>query len=258
MLSYQHAYHAGNPADVHKHSVFATLLHRLVQKRRPISVVETHAGRGLYDLSSPEAVKTGESEEGILRIENLSGFGVFDEIVREVREVHDKVIYPGSPLVAQMLLRERDKHVLMEKHPQEVAALKRNFHPYSAHIHHRDGYEGVLGLSPFTPRKGLVLIDPSYEVKDEYERVATFIPALMKKWPEATVALWYPKLAAGYHSPMLASLGKLDPIISEVSFTLKSGRGMQASGMTIFAAPYGSDADIAALEAAFTAQFTAR
>lgn len=114
--------------------------------------------------------------------------------------------YPGSPLIAAQLLRSTDVIHLMEMHPAEHKALKRAMRGHNVHIHQRDGYEGVLAISPPTPRRGLVLIDPSYEIKTEYLRVADFVIGLHEKWPQATVMVWYPILKAGLHEAMAARL----------------------------------------------------
>ncbi len=123
MLSYQHGYHAGNPADLHKHIVLAELLARLTAKPRGISYVETHAGRGLYDLGAPEALKTGEAARGIGRIEPdpATAFGA---VLAAVRTRHGAAAYPGSPLIAKEILRPQDRLVLMELHPAEHAGLR--------------------------------------------------------------------------------------------------------------------------------------
>ena len=238
MLSYQHAYHAGGPADLHKHIALAELLTLLTRKPRGITYMETHAGRGLYDLASDETAKTGEAAEGIAKIDLPDG--PFTDAVRSVRQMHGDTAYPGSPSIAAALLRDVDRMSLMELHPAEFKALKINLEGEAA-IHHRDGYEGIMAISPPKPRKGLVLIDPSYEMKDEYLQVADFTHKLMAKWPEATVMIWYPILEAARHKEMLANLDT-PHLVDEVSFDLKDNKGMTGSGLALVNAPYGSDA----------------
>ncbi|MHA1128680.1 MAG: 23S rRNA (adenine(2030)-N(6))-methyltransferase RlmJ, partial [Alphaproteobacteria bacterium] len=169
MLSYQHAYHAGGPADLHKHIALAELLALLTRKPRGITYMETHAGRGLYDLSSVEAMKTGEAKDGIAKIDLPDC--PFAVAVKTVRQMHGETIYHGSPAIAAAMARANDKMYLMELHPAEFKALSVNLEG-EASVHRRDGFEGVLAISPPKPRKGLVLIDPSYEVKSEYLQVA--------------------------------------------------------------------------------------
>jgi 23S rRNA (adenine2030-N6)-methyltransferase len=243
LLSYQHAYHAGGPADVHKHLILAELLSLLTKKARGISYLETHAGRGLYDLSSEEAAKTEEAAEGIslLTVPEDTPYG---QALAAAKAKGGPSAYPGSPLVADALLRPQDRLVLMEAHPQEHAALKTHMRGTIAEVHRRDGYEGSLALAPLEPRRGLVLIDPSYEDKPEYGRAARHALALQNKWPEAAVLIWYPLLAANRHKELLDVLGQDALLVSEVTFDLKGGRGMKGSGLALLGAPYGAEASI--------------
>lgn len=231
MLSYQHAYHAGNPADLHKHMVLAGLLSLLTQKPRPITYMETHAGRGLYDLASPEALKTGEAEFGIGSAKG--GDHPYFEIIDQIHEKHGPSAYPGSPLIAQTLLRPNDQLHLFELHPQEHAALKSNLGAPNTSIHFKDGFVGVLALCPPKPRDGLVLIDPSYEVKTEYAQTGLFALELTKLWPKATIMIWYPILPAARHDDLLSIVSPLNPLVDEYHFGDKSQRGMSGSGLIL-------------------------
>ena len=249
MLSYQHGYHAGCLADVHKHAALAALCARLREKPKPLSYLETHAGRGLYNLFSPEAEKTGEARAGILRLMEEGTVPQDHPLataIRATQETFGKGFYPGSPLIAAQLLGPGDVLHLMEMHPQEHAALRRAMRGRDAHVHRRDGYEGVLAVSPPTPRRGLVLVDPSYEVKSEYLQVAAFALDLHAKWPQATVMIWYPILAAGLHEPMVARIldaGLPEVTRREVRFRLPPGApGMGGSGLLIVNTPWGVDA----------------
>lgn len=237
MLSYQHAYHAGNRADLHKHDALARLIAALTAKPRPITYMETHAGRGLYDLAAPEAQKTGEAAEGILKAQLRPG--PYAEALARIRAKHGAMAYPGSPLIARELLRAGDRMVLMELHPAEHAALKRAMKGSGAEIHRRDGYEGVLALAPPQPRKGLVLVDPSYEVKTEYREVAGSARRLVAKWPEATLLIWYPILAEARHQPLIVGLRDLPVTRHEVDFG--ATKGMAGSGLIGLNLPWGFD-----------------
>ncbi len=245
MLSYQHAYHAGGPADVHKHVVLAELLARLTTKPRGLSYVETHAGRGLYDLAAPEAAKTGEAAAGIARLTPDPGTP-FGRALAAARVAGGATAYPGSPLVAKALLRPQDRLTLMELHPAEHAALKTNLAADGTAIHRRDGFEGALALAPFTPRRGLVLVDPAYEVKDDYAAAAAFVRRLVARWPEATVLVWYPLLPAGRHAALRAGLAPLPVAFDEAAFATPPARGMAGSGLVLVNAPYGSEAAFSA------------
>jgi 23S rRNA (adenine2030-N6)-methyltransferase len=241
MLSYQHAYHAGGPADVHKHMVLAELLTRLTAKQRGISYAETHAGRGLYDLAGAESAKTREAAAGISRLD-LDADLPYGSALVAIRSRHGRRAYPGSPRLAAELLRPVDSLTLMELHPTEHAALRETMEGFPVSIHHRDGFEALLALAPLRPRRGLVLVDPSYEVKAEYEQAADFVRRLIAKWPEATIMIWYPILAAGRHRDLLDRLAPLAALRDEVRFTPAPPRGMTGSGIALVNAPYGSDA----------------
>lgn len=248
MLSYQHGYHAGGPADLHKHIVLAELLARLTAKPRAISYVETHAGRGLYDLGGPEAAKTGEWAQGIGRLDPDPATP-FGRALAAVRAAGGPAAYPGSPLVARALLRPQDRLALMELHPAEHAALRAALRGPEVAIHRREGFKGALALAPMKPRRGLVLIDPSFEVKTEYAAAAAFVRRLLGKWPEVTVLLWYPLLPAGRHREMLADLAPLPHRVDEVAFDPAPERGMTGSGLALVNAPHGAEAAFRAAHA---------
>jgi 23S rRNA (adenine2030-N6)-methyltransferase len=245
VLSYQHAYHAGGPADVHKHIVLAELLARLTAKPRGLSYVETHAGRGRYDLAAPETAKTGEAAAGVARLTPAPGTP-YGRALAAARTTHGPSAYPGSPAVARALLRPQDRLTLMELHPAEHAALAANLRGPGTAIHRRDGFEGVLALAPFSPRRGLVLVDPSYEVKSDYDATAAFVRRLVARWPEAAVLVWYPLLPAARHAALRAGLAPLPVAFDEATFATPPPRGMTGSGLALVNAPHGSAAAFAA------------
>jgi 23S rRNA (adenine2030-N6)-methyltransferase len=246
MLSYQHGYHAGNAADVHKHALLAWVLDYLVQKDKPLSYIETHAGRGLYDLASPEALKTGEAAGGILRAEAEGWFPAahpYPSALARVRADHGPSAYPGSPLIAAGILRPGDRIVLAELHPQEHAALTDAMRERFSVIHRTDGLQLALAVTPPEPRRGLMLIDPPYEVKSDYDAIARIIPQVHAKWNVGVIVLWYPILASGAHAEMLAALegaGMTKSLRHEVRFPpAKEGHGMVGSGLFVVNAPFG-------------------
>ncbi len=255
MLSYQHAYHAGNLADVHKHALLAWALDYLTAKDKPLSYIETHAGRGLYDLSGLEADKTGEAAAGIIRAASwLPADHPYLRRLSEVRAVHGDNAYPGSPLIAASSLRQGDVLHLCELHPQEFRALEANLAPWDAHVRQVDGLEAALTLTPPTPRRGMMLIDPSYEVKADYDTIPTLIGKVVKRWNVGIVALWYPILLDVPHVAMLAKLTRdfPDGLCSEVRFApMREGHRMAGSGMFIVNPPYGMADEAARLHAIF-------
>lgn len=260
MLSYQHAYHAGNPADVHKHALLAWMLAYMTAKDKPITYVETHAGRALYDLSSAEALKTGEAAAGIGRAMAGGWFAPdhpYRRALEALRAAKGEAAYPGSPLVASTLLRPGDAMHLFELHPQEHAALKRAMAGSGALIAQADGLEGVLSMAPPTPRRGLVLIDPSWEVKADYADVPARMAALHRKWNVGVIALWYPILTDRRHVPMLKGLERAFPeaLRAEVAFPpVRPGHGMVGSGLFVVNPPYGIEAEAARLKDLFAGQ----
>ncbi len=199
MLSYLHGFHAGNHADVFKHAVLTLLLEALLAKPKPLVYLDTHAGAGVYDLESGQAGKTGESAGGIGRF--WAQRAAFPELASYVAAIaaHNPDggcrRYPGSPLLAGHLLRTHDRLILMELHPNEIATLRQTaLGDPRIHLHHRDGFEGLPALLPPKPARGLVLIDPPYEVKSDYKRVADGLAAAYARWPTGVYAVWHPRL----------------------------------------------------------------
>lgn len=244
MLSYQHAYHAGNAADVHKHVILAAALSYMTNKDKGLSYIETHAGRGLYDLSDAAASRTGEAVAGVGRLlGRLPADHPYVAVVTRIREAHGPTAYPGSPLVAATLLRRFDRIDLAELHPAEFDALRAAM-PESPNtrIHRRDGVEMALALTPPDPRRGLLLIDPSWELRDDYARMAALLPRLHRKWGVGVLMLWYPILADRRHAPMVRALAEALPeaLIHEVRFPpARSGHGMIGSGLMVVNPPWG-------------------
>ncbi len=256
MLSYQHGYHAGNLADVQKHALLAVMLDYLTQKPKPLSYLETHSGRGLYALDAPEAQKTGEAAEGILRVGGwFAPDHPYARVLADTRARFGANTYPGSPLIAAQMLRREDRLTLAELHPQEHAALQAIAGPFGATVLREDGLKMALARTPPTPRRGLMLIDPSYEVKEDYAALPRLIATIHAKWNVGTIALWYPILTSGAHRPMLVTLESASyPKIlrHEVSFPpAREGHGMVGSGMFILNTPYGTEDEAARLTGLF-------
>ena len=255
MLSYQHAYHAGNLADVHKHALLAWMLNYLIQKDKPLSYLETHAGRGLYRLGGAEAEKTGEAAQGILaHADWFADDHPYARALYDCRALNGADSYPGSPMIAALTLRETDTIHLGELHPQEHAALAAALTPWGANVYKRDGFDLALALTPPTPRRGLLLCDPSYEVKEDYDRIPKFFSQLARKWNVGILALWYPILAGHPHRLMVNTLRAQHPdaLHHEVTFPpARPGHRMEGSGMFVVNPPYGLDTEAKSLTALF-------
>jgi 23S rRNA (adenine2030-N6)-methyltransferase len=202
-MNYRHIYHAGNFADVLKHAVLALIIEYLKLKPAPLRVIDTHAGVGLYDLSCEAAGKTGEWRDGIGRLMGPDAEPVPDPITELLKPYLDVVwalngspgaiAYPGSPEIARRLLRPDDKLLLNELHATDHAALARRYGIYTqVRVLNLDAWIAVKSLLPPPERRGLILIDPPYEEKDELERLARALGQALKRFANGTFLLWYP------------------------------------------------------------------
>jgi len=246
MLSYQHIYHAGSFADVQKHAILVKLLQALALKPQKFSVMDTHAGRGLYDLSSEEAQKIGEFKSGVLpfwraRAEK-SPLSDYLKIIADVNEGDALKFYPGSAKIVHTLMRASDSLVLIEKHPGEFAELQKSFEgARNVKIEKKDGFDCLTTRVPFAERRGLVLIDPSYEIKSEYTDLPKQLRQAYRKWPQGQFMIWYPMLAAALHKKMLTDLRNTDikdMLTSEIAFD-ENTPGMYGTGIVIINPPFG-------------------
>lgn len=196
MLSYQHAYHAGNPADIIKHVLWAEVLAALVKKPKPLYIYETHAGRGVYPLVEAEMQKGQEWQQGLGALSLATLGGAYGQAVRALNPDGLKTI-PGSPALAAQALRAEDKLHLCELHPTERAKL----HSWArdkanVHCHDVDGWVQVPALVKAGQRE-VVLLDPSFERLEEYAQVLTTTQKILAKNPAASVVVWVPILGAG-------------------------------------------------------------
>ncbi|MBF0153362.1 MAG: 23S rRNA (adenine(2030)-N(6))-methyltransferase RlmJ [Magnetococcales bacterium] len=245
MLSYQHIYHAGGPADLHKHGTLALILAKMVAKDKPLSYMETHAGQGYYDLESAEAKKTGEAQQGIVRLlaANLPPPDhPYRIVIEATRAQFGPSCYPGSPRIAQLLLRPTDHLHLMELHPGTYSQLKRQMRGKNVSLHHRDGHEGVPAILPPVPRRCLILVDPSYEIKTEFAQVGKSVLRMVRQCPEAVIMLWYPLLKGNPHLPLChtletANLPKLVRRELQLHDPTRTER-MYGSGLLVINLPY--------------------
>jgi 23S rRNA (adenine2030-N6)-methyltransferase len=195
-VNYRHAYHAGNFADVVKHLALVALLAHLKKKDKGFRVIDTHAGRGLYDLAGDEATRTGEAAQGIARLRALIPHDGFPESLKTYLDVvqnSGEGRYPGSPLIAARLLRPQDRLIAVEKHAEEFAVLSSVLSPYrAAKVEQADGYARLAALLPPPERRGLVLIDPPYEAPDEFARVGAAMAAALRRFATGVYLIWFP------------------------------------------------------------------
>jgi 23S rRNA (adenine2030-N6)-methyltransferase len=199
-MNYRHAFHAGNFADVIKHIVLARILTYLHEKPAAFRVIDTHAGAGLYDLTGDEAMRSGEWRTGIARLmqARLSDsvaalIAPYLDIVRAFNPQRDLAAYPGSPLIARALLRPQDRLVACELEPQARKQLIRALHrDTQARVVDLDGWTALPAFVPPQERRGLLLIDPPYEDRGEFKRLADGFSAAYAKWPTGIYLLWYP------------------------------------------------------------------
>lgn len=201
-MNYRHHFHAGNFADVMKHVLLLQILTRLNQKDKPYRYIDTHGGAGKYDLSTSEAQKSGEFLNGILRLVKLDdsikrnapeGVQQYLKIVEKMREGSGKGAYPGSPWFALEGMREIDKATIFEMQRDVFQQLYYNVRDKRAGLHERDAYEGLFGVIPPKEKRGLVMIDPPYEVeRKDFPQLVDLIATAYKKWPTGVFAIWYP------------------------------------------------------------------
>ena len=249
MLSYRHAFHAGNHADVLKHFIEMQLLRYLAQKDKPFWYIDTHAGAGCYALDSGYATQNAEYESGIARLwqrEDLPApLAEYVELVKRLNPDGQLRLYPGSPLVALQLLREQDRLRLFELHPSDSDILRENFagHEAQALIQAADGFGALKALLPPPPRRALVLIDPPYEDKQDYRRVVAALREGLQRFAGGVYAVWYPQLQRAEARQLPEQLKQLPVkrwlhVALSVQTPGEDGFGMHGSGMFIVNPPW--------------------
>ena len=248
MLSYRHAFHAGNHADVLKHLVLIELTRYLGQKDKPSWVVDTHAGAGAYALDSAHASKLAEYREGVGRLwerkDHPPAVADYMALVRRLNPSGGLKVYPGSPFFALWTLREQDRLRLFELHSKDARLLAENFANAGKQVvvSPTDGFAGLKALLPPPPRRGLVLIDPSYEEKQDYERVMKALKEGLSRFSGGTYALWYPQLTRLEAHELPQRLKRLPAkwlhVALRVREPAKDGFGMHGSGMFVINPPW--------------------
>lgn len=249
MLSYRHAFHAGNHADVLKHFVLVEVLRYYSRKDKPWWYIDTHAGAGCYALDSDQASKTAEFAEGIGRLWRREGvpdvLHAYLDAVSQFNPHGNLTFYPGSPALAMTQLRPQDRMRLFELHPADFTALSQTFARDGDRvtIQKADGFTGLRALLPPPTRRAVVLIDPPYEVKDDYKRVVETVADAMRRFPGGTYMVWYPLLARAEARRLPERLAELEPgswldVRLAVNSPSADGFGMFGSGMYIINPPW--------------------
>lgn len=249
-MNYRHIYHAGNFADVLKHVVLTRIIDYLRRKEKAFRVIDTHAGTGLYDLSSDEAQRTGEWRSGIglLQQAGLSPeeARLFDDllaVVNTVNEGGDLRFYPGSPLITRHMLRKQDRLTAIELHPADAQKLRGAFESdYQVRVIELDGWLALGAHLPPKEKRGLVLVDPPFEREGEFDRIVRGLIKAHRRWPGGIYAVWYPvknlkDVHAFRESIIKSGIADVLDITLEISPVRPEGK-MSATGMIIVNPPY--------------------
>jgi 23S rRNA (adenine2030-N6)-methyltransferase len=256
-MNYRHAFHAGNAADVMKHALLARILVHLMAKDTPFRVIDTHAGAGLYDLRSEEAMRTGEAERGIRLLGRAAlataAVRLLEPYLGAVRNVGgaDVARYPGSPMIAAHLLRPGDRMTFVEKHDEDHAVLARRFiKDRRVTIRHGDGWLALKALLPPPERRGLVLIDPPYEAADEFRRLIEGLHEGHRRFAHGVFAIWYPvkhaRAVQGFIEALVAAAIPKTLRLELVTDPRATGERLGGSGLIVINPPWAlkDEADI--------------
>ena len=245
MLSYRHVYHAGNFGDVIKHIVLVEILRHLIKKEKPFDYIDTHAGAGLYRLDSSQAQKNREFEAGIHQLYSVTWpeLEPYLKCVKLANQGQALKVYPGSPYLASQFLRRQDKGWLFELHPKDYPLLNQQFRPNkNIRVQSTDGFQGLHALLPPQSRRGVVLIDPSYEIKGDYQRVVQSVISSYKKFSTGIYAIWYPVVDRSTIQNVEGRLirsGIRNIQLFELALEQDNKeRGMTASGMIVINPPW--------------------
>ncbi len=213
MLSYQHSYHAGNHADVLKHIILGDIAAGMQKKASPLFLLDAFASRGIYDLTSPEALKNREFDTGIGRLWPLrqepvpAGVSRWFSLIKQENAAGGFERFPGSTALLASMLRDSDRLAACDLHPQEFEGLRNSFHSSRRlALHKRDAFEALGALLPPKEKRGLVFLDPSYENKDEYSKIAHAIADAYPHFRAGVYVIWYPLLPAGRHNDLFSAL----------------------------------------------------
>ncbi len=240
-MNYRHAYHAGNFADVMKHAVFALVLDYMKRKDKPFFVLDTHAGTGETDLTGIEAQKTGEFREGIARV--LAAPAPHPALAPWLAALPSPLgVYPGSPALAAKLARPEDRLAFCELHPDDAAALAALFRRDArVKTHMIDGYTALRSMLPPKERRGIVLIDPPFESRNEYDRLVDALGDAVARFATGTYMVWYPvkdPSVSGAFLERLAEEGPPKTLCLELHIMAADPTRMTGCGLVIVNPPF--------------------
>ncbi|AHN27002.1 Protein involved in catabolism of external DNA [Gilliamella apicola] len=247
MLSYRHSYHAGNHADVLKHIVLTLCINALKEKEKPFLYLDTHSGAGRYLLKSEHSEKTGEYLSGINLLWQQPNIpkllNTYLSVIKRYNPFSELKYYPGSPLIAKQLLRQQDKLNLTELHPTDYPLLRQEFSKDKrAKVLREDGFAQLKSKLPHEFRRGVILIDPSYEIKDDYQIIPKALFEAYKRFATGVYLIWYPVVSRTQTQKMIDSIIKLGiRRISQFELAIKpdnNQKGMTASGILVINPPW--------------------
>jgi 23S rRNA (adenine2030-N6)-methyltransferase len=267
-LNYQHAFHAGNFADVHKHVVLARILTYLKGKPAAFRVIDTHAGAGRYDLRGAEATRGGEWQDGIGRVldqrlpdEVRVLLAPYLDLVQNLNPGGVLRVYPGSPLIALALMRPQDRLIACELEPRAAAALKGVLRDRRAKVLALDGWTALGAYVPPKERRGVVLVDPPFEETADFTRLGSALAAAHRKWPTGIYMLWYPIKERAAPDALARRLRKLAlSAVLRCEITMgppRADAGLVGSGLIVINPPFKLDADLKVLLPALAEAFAA-
>lgn len=260
-MNYRHSYHAGNACDVVKHTLLISVLNYFQEKQKPFGVLDTHAGVGLYYLESPEAAKTYEYEQGIKQIWKTSPANpILQNYLKIIRAFNSDGIlkyYPGSPLIIDRFLQDSDHLICAELHPEDGKNLKNTLkHQKQISVHVQDGYLTPNAFLPFAQKRGLIIMDPPFEEKDDFDRMVKALKEGLAKFAQGVFMLWYPlkhpeQVEAFYKK--LSAITSVSIIKTEFYFykSFEDNR-LNGSGMVFVNLPWGTQEQIQELFAELT------
>lgn len=246
-MNYRHAYHAGNFADVFKHTILVSLIKAMQRKDTPFCYLDTHAGIGLYDLSSEASQKSKEYESGITLLLKEKTYPeqlkTYLDCIKKINPNNTLRYYPGSPLLVHNLLRPDDRMILSELHPDDYKILKKHFdHKKNVYTHLDDGYQSLKAFLPPKERRGLILIDPPYEKSNEWSHIVPTLSNALKRFATGVYAVWYPikdrPPIERFHQHLKQNIDK--PIlVAELSiYPENSAQHLNGNGMVIINPPW--------------------